>query len=247
MILSAHSSARARRRSSRSVSWKYTCDVRQAARPERRARGHAERVRGRQLEQRLPRRGEVDAGSTSASRGASGAQVRRAEGGRRAVGVAELGQHGGHALVHVPAAAAEEPRLEPALAQPRAFVPHARRPGRRRSGAPARGPPQCVWMAERPVRGRVARAGEPERLALARVGSGGRIERGDREARRAVAPGGRQKRRQASVVERPFDVAGDDGTDDRTTAYSPWLDAPCAGSADSSPVGRRPTRRSSSG
>ncbi len=68
---------------------------------------------------RRPPVGSVShAGSSAASRGLALGQVRRDERRTRAVGVAELRQHCRNVPVDVPAAAAEQPRLETLIAQP---------------------------------------------------------------------------------------------------------------------------------
>ena len=114
-----------------------------------------------------------------------------------------------HGRVGVPAAAAEQRRREPALAQPGALAQHARA----RLLAACR---SCVGRArpvrvvpERASRGGLAGALEPARVVLA-----GRLvrrpeQRGDREAARPSLLQAREGGPHP-VVERPFDVAGDD-------------------------------------
>ena len=105
-------------------------------------------------------------GSSSQAGAASGeprrvrGQVRRAEGRARAVDVPELRERLGDALVDVPAAAAEEPRLEPVLAQPRGLVlaPARRAPATVVRAARARGPTKCVCCPSGPCAAASARA-----------------------------------------------------------------------------------------
>src|SRR5439155_2639194 len=115
-------------------------------------------------------------------------------------------------LVRVPTPTAEQLRLEACLPQPCPFPPYlgdchvtvtAERP--RLPGAAPMG-----VVAERPELGGAARPLEPARLVLARLGVGRAHERRDPEPARP----GRLQRFESlpdAVVERPFDVARNDG------------------------------------
>ncbi len=151
--------------------------------------GHAERVRRRQLEQASAVRQREPGGTVRRQSRRAMSEIRRAESGARAVGVAELRQDGGHVLVDVPAATAEEPRLEAVLAHPQRFAPDAlgvlaatgRRPG-------VRGPDEVRVMAERPLLRGGACPLEPELCVLTGVGVRRPQQRRDRESRPAFPP-----------------------------------------------------------
>ena len=191
---------------------------------------------------RAARRGEVEPARPARAEPLR-RQVRGSEGGGSAVGEAELGQPAA-----TPSSMYQPPPAKSRGRSPRSWsqatCPARPPPGRRRSGAPARGRPVRV-QTERAVRGRDARAGEPERLALAHVGSGGRTsaaisssaghapggrQRPSRSRRRAAARRGRRRRHRRSA--RPHIPLG-------------WTRH--AGSADCSLRRAPPTRRSSSG
>ena len=158
------------------------------------------------------------AGSSSLQMRRVAGEVRRPERGRGAVGVAEVGDRLGDVLVDVPAAAAEEARLEADSA--RASVPCSRTS----AGGIAAGRPRVVGRG--PVRVQAERAAAPPPRAPARASSclvlavGRRPhQRRDREAagrpllqrarsaprprRPAAAPHGTRRRRTARAVCRP--------------------------------------------
>src|SRR5439155_22628418 len=123
----------------------------------------------------------------------------------------------GDVLVRVPAAAAEERRLEPRLPEPSPLTADTcrRAPGDSHVTASVlrarllRAAPVGV-VAERPELGGPPRPLEPARFVLSRLGVGRAYQSRDPEAARAsglqrfeAGPG--------AVVERPLDVAGNDG------------------------------------
>src|SRR5437588_2194341 len=174
-----------------------------------RARQGEEAPAGRELELRRP----VEVETRRSVR-----EVRRPERGRGAVGVAELGDRLRDVLVRVPAAAAEERRLESCLTEPCPFPADTSRrprlgarpvPGTADGARLPRAAPVRV-VAERPELGGAARTLQPARLDLARLGVRWAHEGGDPEAGRPR----RLERLEAcpdAVVERSFDVAGNDG------------------------------------
>ena len=216
--------------------------VRQAA--ERPARGHAERVRGRELEQGClaeAKSSRLDQREPRRLR----RQVRRAGRrwpcSRRSRARRARPPHPRPCTSRRRRRAAARGRARGARRPAPARAP----PGRRRSGAPARGRPSaCGGRTAR--RGRDARAGEPERLALARVGSGGRIS-----AAISKPAGPRawsaEKRRQAASSSGRSTWQETTAQTIGTTAYSPRLTRHVRDLRTARPVGRRPTRRSSSG
>ena len=138
-------------------------------------------------------------------------EIRRDEGSRRAVGVAELGDHGGDFLVDVPAAAAEEPRLEALIAQPqRLAAAHAGRRQARRPPAGHESAPRSACGGPSGPRFAASRARSSQRSASSPASaSGGRSSAaianppGRRSCSRGEAP-------PAIVVEGSFDVTRDD-------------------------------------
>ena len=194
------------------------------------ARPSAERVRRRQLEH-APAVVEADPGRL-VERGARRArrQVRRPPGGRGAVGVPEVGDGRHHFGVGVPAAAAEEARLEPLVAQPARPRAAPLRPDRRPSGA--RGSATSSGCGARTVRAPPPRGRARRRARASSPAAGGRISE-------AIAkPPGRAVAAARDTAARP----GRRGAFRRgTTRPRSLAYRACAGSADSS-AGTRPTR-----
>src|SRR5581483_4118870 len=177
---------------------------------QRRARGHAERVRRRELEQTRAARQDEPGGCRQLQARSALGQVGGAERRRGAVRVAELGQRLRERLVHVPAAAAEDGRLEAVRAKPRRLAADALgvlRPGGR--GPRPLGGDEVRVVAERPPCRGLPRPRQPALRVLPRRPVGWAHERRDPEAARASGLQCREAR-PAGVVERTRDVAGDD-------------------------------------
>jgi asparagine synthase (glutamine-hydrolysing) len=179
--------------------------------PERRARRHAEGMCGRQLQQSAPSAEPEPYGPARLEPRVVLRQVRGPEGRRRAVHVAELSKHTGYAFVQIPAAAAEEPRLETVLAHPRRLSANAVGVlGSRRDGPRVGRPDEVRVVAERPQRRRRPRPLQPEIGVLAGLLVGRAQQRGDPKSARPPSLE-RREQRPAAVVERALDVAGDYG------------------------------------
>ena len=198
-----------RRASSRSVSWKYTCTSSGRSRRPERAGEVPERVRRRNRAQARPGR-QLDAGGRGERRPrAPVGEVRRTRRARRAVDVAELRAGLRDLVVRVPAAAAEERRREPELAQPRSLGTHALAGARRPSGAHGRAPSSaCGGRAGRARRPR-ARARPRRSSSSPNAASAGRMSAAIAKAARTRSLQ-RREPRPDRVVERSLNVAGDD-------------------------------------
>ena len=198
-----------RRRSTRSVSWKYTWTTpgsdrgRRSARP----RSPSECVVGIARSSR-PEGSRIRAGSAREAQRLPGCQVRRTSSTRRAVHVPELGAGFGDLEIRVPAAAAEELRLEAELAQSTTFGEHAL--PRSTGGRPSmvRGGPMRV-VPERTAGSCFLCARDPGDLVFTRRGIGRPHQRGNREPSGPALLQSREARPDL-VVEGSFDVAGDD-------------------------------------
>ena len=183
-------------------------DRRQRSRPRKRAGEVAERMRRRNCDQHGARR-ETDTSRCGERRPClAGPEIGRSEGTGSAVHVTQLGTRFADRGVRVPAAAAEERRLEPELAHPPALCEHALAglsPGR----ASVIGSRPVRVLAERSPGGSFPRSLEPLFLVLSSRSVGRAQQRRDRESSRSTLLKGREARPDL-VVEGSFDVAGDD-------------------------------------
>ena len=199
-----------RRRSARSVSWKYAWTIpgRVFLRSRARARSPSEWVVGI-ASSRAPEGSRDVRGRRQEGPRLAGREVRRSRRTRRAVRVAELRARLGHVGIRVPASPAEQGRREAELPHPPAFpadaLARSRPPsaghGRERSSA-------CGGRAGRGAAAARARSSQAASSSPAPA-SAGRTQRRHREATRPSL----LERREAGpdgVVERSLDVAGDD-------------------------------------